>query len=195
MRRKLNAFGLILALLLGGCRSPLPISGTNDTPTPEAAAPALAFDSDQEAIDHFRQVTGVADLPLDNLGPNTMINSPHGDLLVTMYQDGKQGRYLVALQDHILVEYFGIVNTDEATPDALTDQDLSDRALQIALALVPDFDILKGKLEYSEGNKLGLHFYDWRSTNSTEWTTPPFVQVGLLRSGEVFAYSNTITTK
>ena len=197
MQREVAAVGLLLAITLGACAPATPPTetGANSGPTPQGVY--QGYGTDQEAIAGFRQLADIPDVLLESVGTDNMVNSPHGDLAVSVFQDQDGRRFLVEPTNHILVEFDGrssiAVGGDVNNP--LSDTELSDRALQIARASVPKFDSLSETLQYSAGNKGGLRFFDWRSQGSPDWLMPPFLQVGMLESGEVFAFINTVTLK
>lgn len=195
MQREYAAVGLALTLMLGACAPATPQAGIGAHSGPVQQEVDQPGRTAQEAIDSFRHLAGIPDVPLKSVGTDIMVNSPHGDLTVSVYQDESGRRFLVEPANHVLVEFDGrsMIAAGGDVSHPLSDTELSDKALRIARASVPMFDSLSETLQYSAGDKNGLRYFDWRRQGSTEWLMPPFLQVGMLESGEVFAFINTVT--
>ena len=197
MRPETMAITLALSLALANCRStgaPTQTGAGQSSPDDSGFG---AYPTDFEAIDRFRQVADLPDLALEATGTELMANSPHGGLTVTVYGDEQGRRYLIDSEGHTVVEFDGraAMGLAEGTDTALSDSQLSDKALRMARAGVPDFDLLSHNLNYTAHVKEGHYFFDWRYAASPEYLMPPFVLVGMSASGEVFSYINTVTLR
>ena len=152
-------------------------------------------ESPVQAIDQARAIFGFSDSTLTEVGETNMSNSPQGDLPVLAFQDEEGRSYFVEPDNNTLVEMDGralIGSIWMSEPgEALSQDELAQRAGEIAGALVPGFEKLKRDLNYEAGNKGEYYFFDWRATPDGISFMPPFIQVAMTADGTVFAFYNT----
>jgi hypothetical protein len=147
-----------------------------------------------EAIDALRALFDLPQLPLEFVEMTTMINSPNGDLAVALYQDAEGRKYSVAPGKNQVVEIDARAVLASISPVAssLSQEALRAKAESFVQAAIPDFESMQAGLAYEAGVKGDNYFFDWRAANSPGTIMPPFVQIGLHKSGELFAYYNTL---
>ena len=201
---------------LPGCQAPLPSRagyyGQADWTAlyencPEAAqisAPSLSNLSSPEqdaqatqieAINAIRTLFELPDLSLEFVEMATMINSPNGDLAVALYEDTEGRKYYVEPERDQVVEIDARAALSTISPDAvpLPQNELSAKAMGLIQGAIPNFDLLQAGLTYEESVKGDHFFFDWRAIHSSGSMNRPFVQIGLHKSGELFAYYKTLT--
>ena len=171
---------------------PTPAPASVETPgaVPEQAAQAAQI----EAIDAIRTLFDLPSLPLDFVGMTSMINSPNGDLAVALYQDTEGRKYSVVPGSNQVVEIDARAVLSSISPAAspLSQDELKAKAEAFVQAAIPDFESRRAGLAYEAGVKGDNYFFDWRAASSSGAVMPPFVQIGLHKSGELFAYYNTL---
>ncbi len=180
--------------------TPEPSATLTPTPTPAISeAPGNVPDRDAqasqiEAIDALRALFDLPQLPLEFVEMTTMINSPGGDLAVALYQDTEGRKYSVVPGRDQVVEIDARAVLSSISPRAppLPPDELRTKAEAFVQAAIPDFESRRAGLAYEAGVKGDNYFFDWRAASSPGATMPPFVQIGLYKSGEVFAYYNTL---
>ncbi len=79
-----------------------------------------------------------------------------------------------------------------ADAPSLTEEELKSKATKFFQATVPGLLSLQSTLQYEEGGKGDLYFYTWRGPLAPGAVNGPFVQIGLHKSGFLFAYYNTL---
>ncbi len=148
-----------------------------------------------EAIDAIRALFGLPELPLEFIEMTTMINSPNGDLSVALYQDAEGRNYSVEPESNLVVEIDARAAPSSLSSGALPlSQDaLRTKAETFIRGAIPDFESKRAGLAYEAGVKEDNYFFTWRAANSSGAINAPFVQIGLYKSGELFAYYNTLT--
>jgi hypothetical protein len=71
--------------------------------------------------------------------------------------------------------------------------ELEQKAVSFIRAALPEFSSLQGDLTYEMGNKGANYFFDWRLKTTEVNFRPPFIQVAITTSGDMFGYINTAT--
>jgi hypothetical protein len=170
--------------------TPAPASAETTGVVPEQAAQA----SQIEAIEALRALFDLPELPLEFVEMTPMINSPNGDLAVALYQDAEGRQYSVVPGRDQVVEIDARAVLASISPQApsLSPEELRAKAEAFVQAAIPDFESMRADLAYEAGVKGDNYFFDWRAANSPGAMMPPFVQIGLHKSGELFAYYNTL---
>lgn len=170
-----------LALVLLAC------SGI--TPTPVSAI---------EAIERIQELAGFPPSTVSYIVTTGMINSPTGDLQVDLYEDEQGRKFFVDPVTGIVVEVDARTLLDDLSADPspgnLSDVELEGWALEFVRLAVPQFSSMESSLTYEPGGKGNMHFFTWRAANTENFFMPPFVQVGLTNTGEMFAFYNTVTS-
>jgi len=174
--------GMLLALLatgLGGC------------------APAGSADEPTTVIRKIRAQLDLPQLPLEEAGAGVMINSPSGNEAVINYRDrdGRIYSYDPALRQVIEIDARARLSVLSPDAAALSLEKLRARAKKFAAATVADFDAVAAGLRYEEGNKGDNYFFSWYPQNPSNTMMPPFLQIALYKTGELFAYYNTLALK
>jgi hypothetical protein len=171
---------------------PTPALASTESPgnVPEGDAQA----SQIGAIDALRALFDLPQLPLEFVEITTMINSPYGDLAVALYQDAEGRKYSIVPGKNQVVEIDARAVLASISPAAssLSQDELRLKAEAFVQAAIPDFESRRPGLAYEAGAKGDNYFFDWRAVTSSGATMPPFVQIGLHKSGELFAYYNTL---
>lgn len=145
-----------------------------------------------EAIDKFRELAAIEASAITFVESTTMINSPHGDLKVDLYQDAEGRKYFIEPLTNTLVEFDGR-NLLEGHPDPITDAaGLEQKARDFVVVAVPGFSALEDSLAYEAGDKVGTFFVSWRDETAGPSFMLPFIQVALIADGTVFAFYNTV---
>jgi hypothetical protein len=175
--------GMPLALLVTSLTACSPASGSVDTPT--------------AVIRQIRSQLNLPQLPLEDIGSATMINSPSGNEAVINYQDseGRIYSYDPALRQVIEIDArarLSKIPMDASAPPLI---ELRNEAKKFATATAPDFNALAGQLKYEEGNKGDNYFFSWSLGTNGNTFMPPFLQIALYKNGELFAYINTLALK
>ncbi len=151
-------------------------------------------DSDQvEAINTIRTLFGLHDLPVEFIEVTLMLDSPNMDLHVVLYKDSDGRKYYVDPSSNQVVE----IDARDALTLIPFDSTVSSQEELRAIAqkyiqqIMPDLELLKTELSFDEGIKGDYYFFTWRSTDSNTYKNKPFIQIGLNKSSELFAYYNT----
>ena len=150
-----------------------------------------------EAIDSIRVSAGIPASPLEFVEMTTMINSPTGGLTVALYQDSQGRKYMVEPKANYVVEIDARAILQSISPDlpTLTRDELRAKAEQLISATIAGFGEMRSGLSYEEGQKGDYWFFNWTGVSATAAVNRPFAQVGLRKSGELFAYYNTLLLK
>ena len=171
----------------------------HQTPTSstQAVTTVVIPEEDLKPMDALRKILGLPDLQLTFLKEDTMINSPSGDLAVSVYQDSEGRLYSVDKASHQVVEVDcrNALAAISAIGGSATLDDLRAKALQIAAAIYPDFKSLSQNLVYEEGSKGDYTFFTWRDQTAETKMNKPFLQIGLYKNGVLFAFYNTLNMK
>ncbi len=149
------------------------------------------------AINNIRTHLDLPDLPIEYVEASTMINSPSGDLKVAIYRDSEGRKYLVDPESSQVVEIDARAVLPSISPDTLTvsQEELRAKAEKYVAETITDFDTLQVELSYEEGKKGDSYFFTWYGANLSGANNRPFAQIGLHRSGVLFAYYNTLMLK
>ncbi len=172
-------------LFLAACAS-RPSSPTQPVDNPQVAA-----------INNFRIALSLPDLPLESKGMDHMANSPSGDLPVMIYADSAGRKFSVEPNTNTVVEMDArnLLSSIPANAPVLSPDGLKIRALKFANTMSPGFDSLLPTLKDNSGNKGDNYFFDWRKPIEPGKMMPPFLQIGIHKSGFIFAYINTLSLK
>lgn len=178
MTKKLRGLVLVTAL-------PLLISCTS----PTASSPL-------EAVQRIANLAGYSPSELTYIETTTMINSPHGNLKVDLYQDEQGRKFYFDPNTNTVVEIDGrdlLGRTHSASEvSSFSLAELASRAEDFVKAAVPEFLSQRDSLDYEASQKGDLFFFDWRMSPDPSFFMPPFIQVGLTNTGEMFAYYDTL---
>ncbi len=165
-----------------------------DISLPKPAPASVETPSTLLEIDALRALFDLPELPLEFVEMTTMINSPNGDLAVALYQDAEGRKYFVVPGSNQVVEIDARAVLASISPAAssLSQDELRAKAEAFVQAAIPDFESRRAGLAYEAGVKGDNYFFDWRAPSSSGAVMPPFVQIGLHKSGVLFAYYNTL---
>ena len=156
-----------------------------------------AANSPIEAIRWIQELAGFPTTNLTYIETTVMINSPHGDLQVDLYQDAEGRKFYVEPTTNIVVEIDardllgGSHSAGENSDQVLANAELESRADEFVRAAVPAFSSLQNDLIYEADGKGDNFFFTWRQATDEIYFMPPFVQVGLTDIGDLFAFYNT----
>jgi len=198
---------MAIAFPLTACGALIPPAteiGIMQTSTPEAHKPAPiptvetqpSVDQSQiRAINNIRVALGLPNLTLESKGTDTMINSPSGDLPVVIYTDSEGRKYSVEPVTNTVVEIDArdLLSSIPASAPILSQVDIKAKINKMLAVAIPDFDTLSQSLSYEEGVKIDYYFFNWYGNMSAGSFNRPFIQVGVYKTGFIFAYYNTIT--
>lgn len=170
-------------------------------PTPALSGPSATeaqFDPATQ-ITLIRRALGRPDLQLTYDSIQGLTNAPSRQAAV--YLDPSGSKYYVDLQTgRFSALEPGLDSGPKSPADQAPDMDaLRSIAARFAQENSTRLPELQGSLTYEEGCKVSRCFFRWDARNlpidwsSTSWAImPPFLQVGLLPDGEVFAYYDTL---
>jgi hypothetical protein len=124
----------------------------------------------------------------------TMANSPSGALRVARFDDEQGASYLVAVVAKKVVEMDPGASQLQPNGPALGQDELQAIAEDLIRRELPAFDQLRDGLTFEAGAKIGgLNFFRWEQPDvSQSGGLPPLAQVGIMESGEIFSYLNTL---
>lgn len=147
-----------------------------------------------DAINQIRMLLKLPALPLEFIEMTGMINSPSGDLEVSLYQDDEGRKYLVNPGTNLVVEIDARKILSNISPKAptLSSDELKAKAMEYIRATIPDFDALQSSWQYEEGVKGDNYFFSWYGEITPGSMNRPFAQIGFNKNGVLFAYSNTL---
>ena len=146
------------------------------------------------AIKTIRAKLKLPALPLKYAGITDMANSPTGGLKVAQYQDTQGRNYFVDPATNQVVEIDArsmLANIPAGTP-LMSEAEVTSQAHKFVAAAIPSFETLQAGLTYEAGNKGDNYFYSWYGEVAAGAMSRPFAQIGLHRSGVLFAYYNTL---
>jgi hypothetical protein len=166
--------------------TPEPISTA--TLVPPTISPQLG------AIEKIRTELELPELPLSFIGNTRMLNSPGGDLLVAVYQDSAGRNYSVEPDTDQVVEIDArtLLTSIPLNAQTLSMEVLRSKAVKYIKAVIPDFEQLQSSWKYEEGAKKDYYFFSWYDELAPSSMNRPFVQIGLHKSGVLFAFYNTL---
>jgi len=154
-------------------------------------------DSPLEAIKEFSVLAGFRESDLSFVETTTMGNSPNGNLLVDLYQDEEGRRFYIEPITNTVVEMDArtLLPSHGESPEGtqMEAAELEQRAVSFIHAALPQFSSLQGDLTCEMGNKGANYFFDWRMKTTEVNFMPPFIQVAMTTSGDMFGYINTVT--
>ncbi len=194
-------------VLISGCApaitsstiSPSPTASPNpSTFTPEPISTEtlipLTISPQVRAIQIIRTDLELPELPLSFIEKTGMLNSPSGGLVVVNYQDGAGRKYSVNPDTNQVVEIDARTLLTNISPNAPTFsmEVLKSKAMKYFKATIPNFDHLQSSWKYEEGAKGDYYFFSWYDEITPTSMNFPFAQIGLDKSGLLFAYYNTL---
>lgn len=149
------------------------------------------------AINDFRIAFGIPDSPLESKGMDRMVNSPSGNSLVAIYTDSEGRKYSVDPQTSTVVEMDArnLLVSIPANAPVMSQTDIKAKVNKMLALAIPGFDTLSQALSYEEGGKVDNYFFNWYANILPGQFNRPFIQVGVYKTGFVFAYYNTLTLK
>jgi hypothetical protein len=148
-----------------------------------------------DAINQIRKSLELPELPLEFVENTGMINSPSGDLEVANFRDSEGRIYSVNPKTNQVVEIDARAILSNISSDApsLSPDEIKAKAMIYVKAIIPSFASLQSSLQYEEGGKVDNYFFTWRGKINSGSMNSPFLQIGLHKSGVLFAYYNTLT--
>jgi hypothetical protein len=143
----------------------------------------------------IRNILELPELPLEFVETTRMLNSPSGDLQVEVYQDSEGRKYSIypEINQVLEIDARSIFLTTPPDIQSLSSVELKAKALNYANAVIPDFDSLQSSLVYEEGEKGDNYFYSWYGEMQSGYMNRPFLQIGMNKSGILFAFYNTLS--
>jgi hypothetical protein len=151
-------------------------------------------DPQAKAINEIRKALEIPALPLTYVETTTMVNSPDGGWEVAIYQDDAGRKYSVTPQTNHVVEIDArsLLQSIPSTMHSLSPNELKAKVMEYATATISDFDSLQASLQFEEGTKGDNYFFTWYAEMSSGSMNRQLVQIGLHKSGILFAYYNTL---
>lgn len=151
------------------------------------------------AINAIRTKLALPDLPLKFVGITDMANSPSGGLKVAQFQDTQDRNYFVEPATNQVVEIDARAGLTGISPNAsaMSETDITAQAHQFIAAAIPGFETLQSNWTYEPGNKGDYYFFSWygastAGASAADDMNRPFAQIGIHKSGYLFAYYNTL---
>ena len=177
--------------LISGCAHAVTSLPISPTLIPTTISPQIS------AIEKIRSDLELPELPLGFIENTGMINSPNGGLGVVIYQDSDGRKYSVHAETNQVVEIDArtlLPNHGSISPNTqtLSMEVLKSKAMKYIKATVPDFEHLQYSWKYEEGGKGDVYFFTWYGDMTPGSLNRPFAQIGLHKSGLLFAYYNTL---
>jgi len=151
-------------------------------------------DQQLAAINAIRLKLDLPDLPLKFIGTTNMANSPSGGLKVAQFQDTQGRNYFVypATDQVVEIDARSMLSTIPADAPLKSEAEITAQAQKYIAAAIPGFETLQTKWTYEAGNKGDNYFFSWYGANAAGAMNRPFAQIGLHKSGLLFAYYNTL---
>ena len=160
-------------------------------------APMLAKVDQDADMSLIRQITGKPDLLLTFQSVSNLANAPWQD--TALYNDETGTKYYVDIETARLaaIEPNLLSHPDISPTEAKSMDELRGIARQFAGTNSPRLAELENLLLYEEDCKTDICFFRWDYRNNdwsgTDWAMmPPFLQVGVLKNGQVVTYINTL---
>ncbi len=150
------------------------------------------------AINNFRDALGLPDLPLKSRGMDTMINSPDSNgWSVAIYADSEGRIFSIEPRTNTVVEMDARDLLASIPSDApiFSQTEIKEKVIKMLARAIPGFETLSQNLTYEEGGKIDNYFFNWYGEQSPADFNRPFIQVGVYKTGFIFAYYNTVTLK
>lgn len=200
------ALNWLALLLVSGCRNPsaielssaLPMQRLTNAATPTVSPTAAASpQSGHVIVDHEAALAGInaftqrspEGLTFQEL--TLMINASNADRYVAVYQDGWGASYCVDPITYRVVQFDPSPIQRQMPGDPLSIEQLRRIAREVAL-YSPAFNQRESFLNYTEGIKGDVFFFNWTDPHA-EWTyNPPRLQVGIRVDGELVSYMDTL---
>jgi hypothetical protein len=151
-------------------------------------------DQQMAAINAIRAQLDLPDLPLKFVENTNMANSPSGGLKVALFQDTEGRDYFVNPGTNQVVDIDARSMLSNIPPDTplKSEADITAQAQKFIAATIPGFETLQARWTYEEGNKGDNYFFSWYGESATGSMNRPFAQIGIHKSGVLFAYYNTL---
>ena len=148
----------------------------------------------EDAINTIRTKLDLPNLPLTFVETTNMGNSPSGNLEVALYQDPQGRKYSVEPKTNQVVEIDARSVLSNISPDtpALSEETIKAMAMRFISATIPNFKNLQTQWTYEEGGKIDNYFFSWYGEMTPGSMSRPFAQIGLHKTGVLFAYYNTL---
>ena len=146
------------------------------------------------AINAIRTKLDLPGLPLKYAGITNMANSPSGGLKVAQFQDTQGRNYFVDPGTDQVVELDArsLLSSISSEAPSMSEADIKAQAQKFIAATIPGFETLQARWTYEEGNKGENHFFSWYGESAAGAMNRPFAQIGIHKSGLLFAYYNTL---
>jgi hypothetical protein len=198
---------VFLTALISGCApfvtSPPVLPSLTSSPVPSTFTPEPistatlippTISPQVSAIENIRTKLELPELALDYIEKTGMINSPSGGLEVVVYQDSDGRKYSVNPETNQVVEIDARTLLTKISPNAqtLSMEVLISKAIKYIKATIPNFEQLQTSWKYEEGAKGDYYFFNWYGEITPGSMNFPFAQIGLHKSGFLFAYYNTL---
>jgi len=148
----------------------------------------------EDAIEAIRAKLDLPNSPLTFVGMTGMINSPDGNLEVALYQDSQGRKYSVEPKTNQVVEIDArsLLSSISPSAPALSEEAIKAMAMRFISAAIPNFENLQSQWTYEEGGKKDNYFFSWYGEMAPGAMNRPFAQIGLDKTGFLFAYYNTL---
>ena len=143
----------------------------------------------------IRESWGNHDLALEFSGIRPLANAP--GFRAVLYQDEAGNTYSVELESDLLVMVEPGQIPDVQAVEVIPLEEARLLAEEFARQISPRFSEMFSGLNFSEGGKGDMYFFDWRCSfedwAGTSWELmPPFLQIGMLADGQIVTYINTL---
>ena len=146
------------------------------------------------AINAIRTKLELPDLPLKFAEITNMANSPSGGLKVVIFQDTGGRNYSVdpATNQVVEIDARSMLSTIPADAPLKSEAEITAQAQKYIAATIPGFESLQSRWKYEAGNKGDNYFFSWYGESAAGSMNRPFAQIGIHKSGILFAYYNTL---
>jgi hypothetical protein len=146
------------------------------------------------AINAIRLKLDLPGLPLKFIGITDMANSPSGGLKVAQFQDTQGRNYFVdpGTDQVAEIDARSLLAGIPADAPTLSEADITAQAQKFIAAAIPAFKTQQASLTYEAGNKGDNYFFSWYGQGAAGAMNRPFAQIGMCKSGLLFAYYNTL---
>ena len=145
-------------------------------------------------INAIRAKLKLPDLPLKFVEITNMANSPSGGLKVAIFQDTQGRNYSVdpATDQVVEIDARSMLSNIPADAPLKSEAEITAQAQKFIAATIPGFESLHSRWTYEAGNKGNNYFFSWYGESAAGSMNRPFAQIGLHKSGLLFAYYNTL---
>ena len=126
-----------------------------------------------------------------------MLNSPSGRLKVAQFQDTQGRNYFVepGTDQVVEIDARSLLPGHSASASTLSEADITVQAQKFIAAAIPGFQSQQASWTYEAGNKGDNYFFSWYGESAAGAMNRPFAQIGIYKSGLLFAYYNTLFLK